>query len=78
IAAAGTWRRLLTDPATGALLDHGTTRYTPPQDLIDHILARDGTCRFPTVRREALVDRVEVRDLRRRLVAAGRSKLRAA
>jgi len=48
IAAAGTWRRLLTDPATGALLDHGRTRYTPPQDLIDHVLARDRTCRFPT------------------------------
>jgi hypothetical protein len=30
------------------------------------------------VRREALVDLVEVRDLRRRLVAARRSKLRAA
>jgi len=48
VAAAGTWRRLLTDPATGALLDHGRTRYTPPQDLIDHVLARDRTCRFPT------------------------------
>jgi hypothetical protein len=30
------------------------------------------------VRREALVDRLEVRDLHRRLVAAGRLKLRAA
>ncbi len=48
IAAAGTWRRLLTDPATGALLDHGQTRHTPPQDLIDHLIARDRTCRFPT------------------------------
>ncbi len=48
IAAAGTWRRLLTDPATGALLDYGQTRYSPPQDLIDHVIARDRTCRFPT------------------------------
>ncbi len=48
IAAAGTWRRLLTDPASGALLDYGQTRYSPPQDLIDHVIARDRTCRFPT------------------------------
>jgi len=48
IAAPGTWRRLLTDPATGALLDYGQTRYSPPQDLIDHVIARDRTCRFPT------------------------------
>jgi hypothetical protein len=48
IAAHGTWRRMLTDPTTGALLDYGTTRYTPPQDLLDHVIARDRTCRFPT------------------------------
>jgi hypothetical protein len=48
IAAHGTWRRLLTDPASGALLDYGTTRYTPPADLVDHLIARDRTCRFPT------------------------------
>ena len=44
IAANGTWRRLLTDPATGRLLDYGTTRYRPPQDLIDHVVMRDQTC----------------------------------
>jgi hypothetical protein len=48
IAADATWRRILTDPATGALLDYGTTRYTPPQHLADHVIARDVTCRFPT------------------------------
>jgi len=48
IAAAGVWRRILTDPASGALLDYGQTRYTPPPDLIDHVIARDGSCRFPT------------------------------
>ncbi len=48
IAAEGTWRRLLTDPATGRLLDYGTTRYTPPQDLRDVIIARDRECIFPT------------------------------
>ncbi|MGH8774332.1 MAG: DUF222 domain-containing protein [Jiangellaceae bacterium] len=48
IAAHGTWRRLLTDPATGAVLDVGRTRYTPPPDLAEHVIARDRTCRFPT------------------------------
>lgn len=47
IAAEGTWRRLLTDPATGALLDYGRTRYQPPPDLVDHIITRDQRCRFP-------------------------------
>jgi hypothetical protein len=53
IAAHGTWQRLLTDPATGALIDYGTTRYFPPADLLDHVHARDGTCRFPTCARPA-------------------------
>jgi hypothetical protein len=48
IAAQGTWRRLLTDPVTGALLDYGTTRYLPPADLVEHVKARDRSCRFPT------------------------------
>ena len=48
IAANGTWRRLLTDPVTGALLDYGTTRYTPPADLVEHVNTRDRSCRFPT------------------------------
>jgi hypothetical protein len=48
LAAQGTWRRLLTDPATGRLLDYGTTRYAPPQDLRDVIIARDRECMFPT------------------------------
>jgi Domain of unknown function (DUF222) len=45
IAADGVWRRLLTDPASGALLDYGSTTYRPPQDLVDHVVARDRTCR---------------------------------
>lgn len=43
----GTWRRLLTDPVSGQLLDYGTTRYRPPRQLADHVLARDGECGFP-------------------------------
>jgi Domain of unknown function (DUF222) len=48
IAAQGTWRRLLTDPASGTLLDYGRTTYTPPTGLADFVRARDLRCRFPT------------------------------
>jgi hypothetical protein len=48
IGADVTWRRLLTDPATGALLDYGRTTYVPPRDLADHVIARDRSCRFVT------------------------------
>jgi hypothetical protein len=53
LAAVGTWRRLLTDPVSGAVLDYGRTRYEPPQDLVDHVLTRDQTCRGPTCDRAA-------------------------
>ena len=43
----GTWRRLVTDPVTGQLLDYGTTRYRPPRQLADHVIGRDGECTFP-------------------------------
>ncbi len=45
IAGDADWTRLLTDPATGALLDYGTTTYRPPTALANHVLARDKTCR---------------------------------
>jgi hypothetical protein len=44
---SGTWRRLVTDPITGQLLDYGTTRYRPPRHLSDHVIGRDGECTFP-------------------------------
>ncbi|SOD74481.1 uncharacterized protein DUF222 [Jatrophihabitans sp. GAS493] len=44
----GTWRRLVTDSVTGELLDYGRTKYTPPQDLADYVIARDQVCSFPT------------------------------
>lgn len=47
LAADGNWRRLVTDPLCGALLDYGRTTYTPPADLANFVIARDGTCRFP-------------------------------
>lgn len=45
---SGTWRRLLTEPDTGALLDIGERRYRPPQRLRDYVSARDDVCAFPT------------------------------
>ncbi|HJQ01677.1 MAG TPA: DUF222 domain-containing protein [Jatrophihabitans sp.] len=45
---SGTWRRLLTDPDTGQLLDIGERSYRPPQRLRGYVHARDDTCAFPT------------------------------
>ncbi len=45
---SGTWRRLLTDPDSGALLDIGEHRYRPAQRLRDFVSARDDVCAFPT------------------------------
>ena len=48
LAVGGTWRRLVTDPASGTVLDVGRTRYRPPVGLADLVRARDKTCVFPT------------------------------
>lgn len=53
LASDATWRRFITDPATGALLDFGRESYQPPQPLVDFLLARDRTCRFPGCRAPA-------------------------
>jgi Domain of unknown function (DUF222) len=47
LAADGTWRRLITDPQTGHLIDCGRTRYRPSQHLTDYLLARDRVSCFP-------------------------------
>ena len=52
-AADGVWRRLITDPLSGTLLDHGRTTYHPPAGLADFVRARDVYCRFPGCRRRA-------------------------
>ncbi len=49
----GTWRRLLTDPATNTLLDYGRETYRPPKDLTEYVIARDQTCAFPGCSRAA-------------------------
>ncbi len=53
IAADGTWRWLLTDPRTGRFDELSVDTYEPPQDMVDHVAARDVTCRSPGCRQPA-------------------------
>jgi hypothetical protein len=53
LAADGTWRRLLTDPKSGALLDYGRRLYRPPAAMARHIRALHQVCRFPGCDRPA-------------------------
>src|SRR5882757_8286130 len=50
---SGTWRRLVTDPVTGQLLDYGQDTYRPPKDLADYVIARDQVCTFVGCNRPA-------------------------
>lgn len=50
LAQDGTWRRLLTDPADGAVVDVGRRRYRPPADLAEIVRARHPECLVPTCR----------------------------
>jgi hypothetical protein len=54
IATDATLKRLVYDPLSGTLLDHGRTTYRPPTPLADHVRARDMHCRGPICRRRAL------------------------
>ena len=47
LSADGKWKRFITDPLTGNLLDYGRETYVPPQPLVDFLTARDRICRFP-------------------------------
>jgi hypothetical protein len=49
-----TWRRLLTDPESGMLLDVAERQYRPSRALDRAVRSRDVTCRFPGCRRAAL------------------------
>ncbi|WP_051274702.1 HNH endonuclease signature motif containing protein [Cellulomonas sp. URHD0024] len=53
LAQDGTWRRLLTDPATGLVCEGGTVTYRPGIDVTRTVLARDVTCTFPGCRQPA-------------------------
>ncbi len=59
LASDGKWRRFVTDPQTGALLDYGRNIYEPPQALIDFLIARDRTCRFPGCRAPATLGDID-------------------
>ena len=59
LASDGKWRRFVTDPQTGALLDYGRNIYEPPQALIDFLIARDRTCRFPGCRAPATLSDID-------------------
>jgi hypothetical protein len=47
LAADGTWRRIVTDPLSGTVLDVARTTYRPPTDLDRHVRTRDGYCARP-------------------------------
>ncbi len=55
IASDARWKRFITEPITGNLLDFGREHYEPPQALKDFLIARDRTCRFPGCRRSAIL-----------------------
>ena len=44
LAMDGIWRRVVTDPLSGAVLDVGRARYRPPAELAEHVRSRDRTC----------------------------------
>ncbi|WP_350277218.1 DUF222 domain-containing protein [Kribbella sp. HUAS MG21] len=47
IAADGTWRRLLTDPTNGTVLEASTTRHDPSALVSETLLARHPVCAWP-------------------------------
>ncbi len=53
IAADGTWRRLLTDPANGAVLEASTIRHDPGALVSETLLARHPVCGWPGCNRAA-------------------------
>ena len=47
IAEDGTWRRLLTDPVNGIVLEAATTRHDPGTLITETLLARHPVCAWP-------------------------------
>lgn len=47
LSEGGVWRRIVTDPLSGAVLDYGRTRYRPPTALAEHVRVRDRHCAAP-------------------------------
>lgn len=59
LAADAKWRKFVTDPVTGELLDVGRRSYEPPQALKDFLTSRDQICRFPHCRQPARVSDID-------------------
>ena len=53
LAAGSPWRKVSTDPDTGAVVEVGRTAYSPSAALADLVRTRDRTCRFPGCRQPA-------------------------
>jgi hypothetical protein len=47
LAEGGVWRRIVTDPVSGTVLDVGRTTYRPPRALARHVRIRDQVCARP-------------------------------
>ena len=62
LAADGRWRKFITDPLSGELLDVGRSTYEPPQPLKDFLTARDQVCRFPHCRQPARISDIDHAD----------------
>jgi hypothetical protein len=60
--AGSTWRRLVTDPTTGTVLDVGRTVYQPPAAITRHVHATMPTCLFPGCIRKAEACDLDHRD----------------
>lgn len=53
------WRRMVTEPVTGHLLDLGRTTYTPSQELSEFVLARTPHCVFPGCHAPAHINEID-------------------
>lgn len=59
LARDAKWRRFVTEPLTGELLDLGRETYVPNQALRNFIISRDRTCRFPGCRQPARIGDID-------------------
>lgn len=59
LAADAKWRKFITDPTTGNLIDMGRDSYVPSQYLVDFLTARDQICRFPGCSQPARVGDID-------------------
>ena len=66
LAAEGSWRRVLLEPADGWLLDYGRTRYQPSAKLRDHLLGSRAGLPRPVLQHQTTGDRPRHRLGRRR------------